>query len=157
VPPRPTDAEVVEPAVRVELTAPLMLRQANARGQRQLVRRPRFDDLLRASLRIVGTLYRLYDQPLDADFVGLKALAEQVPTRQTHFVDFRQDHDSNRSGRRQYQGIVGHGVYGPVPRCLLRWLEWGGLLHTAGERVSGAGSWRVVSVAEPGEARNEEE
>ena len=132
------------PAIRVELTAPLILRQTGPNGRRH-VERPSFADLLRASLRTLGQLFALYAGPLPAAFGDLRLAAEAVPCRSSAFRTFRQPRWSNRTQQhRDVYGVVGEGVYGPVPRGLLPWLEWGGRLHVGVERVAGAGGSRVL-------------
>lgn len=85
------------PWVRVELTAPLILRGRDEAGRRVHLSEPTFADLLRASLRTLGHLFALYSKPLPADFAGLKAAAEDVPTIETRFTRFVQSRWSNRS------------------------------------------------------------
>jgi hypothetical protein len=142
LPAKPEGPEVEQ--VRVDLDSPLFLRTREEEGRRHHLNQPTFADLLRASLRTLGALFTLYDRPLQADFAALKAAAERVPTLRADFVTFSQEHQSNRSGRRTFYGTMGSGVYGPVPRALLRWLEWAGKVHVGQERVCGAGGWRVV-------------
>ncbi len=140
-------------SLRVELTAPLFLRERDERGRRRHVEQPAFADLLRAALRTVGALFGLYDRPLAADFAGLKAAAAGVPLLASDYAPFYQRHWSNRGGAaRPLHGVVGSAVYGPVPAGLACWLAWGGRLHVGTDRVAGAGGWRVVEVDE-GESR----
>jgi hypothetical protein len=130
--------------VKVRLTGPLLLRAA-AEGGRRLVAEPSFSDLLRACLRTVGTLCRLYGDPLpDAAFRPLKDLASEVPTLARSFTGYRQPKWSRRSRQHALvEGVIGEGMYGPVPRVLLPWLTWGGRLHVGSHRVAGAGGWTV--------------
>lgn len=131
--------------VRVDLTTPLFLRAIQGERRRHLVA-PTLADLLRATLRILGTLCKLYARPLEADFPGLKAAAYKVPCLTSAFRPFHQPHWSNRSRTaRPLHGVIGHGVYGPLPRSLVDWLRWGGRVHVGTDRVAGAGGWRVAS------------
>jgi hypothetical protein len=144
----PTDpaAERGEVArVRVLLTSPLLLRTSGLEGRR-LVTEPTFSDLLRASLRMLGMLSRLYGRPLpDTAFRPLKELAAGVPTIEAKFASYSQAKWSNRSEQHgQVVGVVGEAVYGPVPAVLVPWLEWGGRLHVGSHRVAGAGGWRTL-------------
>lgn len=132
-------------AVRIDLTSPLFLRAAaDARGRRRAVVRPEFSDLLRASLRTVGQLWRLYAQPLDADFAALKDAAASVPLVEHDYRPFEQRKWSQRTEQRfTIQGVVGYAVYADVPYALLPWLAWGGRAHVGAHRVAGAGGWQV--------------
>lgn len=134
------------PRVGIGLTAPLFLRSKNENGKRRANTCPQFSDLLRASLRTVGQLFRLYGEPLDdVDFVALKAAAEQVRMVEHCYEPFKQRKWSSRSEQRFcIHGVVGGGVYENVPLALLPWLTWGGRLHVGNHRVAGAGGWRVV-------------
>ncbi|MBV9123672.1 MAG: hypothetical protein JO112_09975, partial [Planctomycetes bacterium] len=77
--------------VRVELTGPLLLRTGAPDGGRRLRTEPGFGDLLRASLRTLGPLFRLYGEGLPEEaFRPLKELAEGVPTVAARFRMFRQ-------------------------------------------------------------------
>jgi hypothetical protein len=134
--------------VRVELTAPLFLRDEISRGKHRLIRAPLFTDLFRACLRTLGGLCALYGQRLDADFAGLKAAAERVRVRTTNYRDFRQPKHSRRSEQHGIiHGVVGWGEYQDVPLALLPWLEWGGVVHVGPHRVAGAGGWVVRLVS----------
>jgi hypothetical protein len=142
----------VVPRLRVELTAPLLLRTEGRNGRKVAVTEPSFADLLRASLRSLGQLYALYaDVPpgqsrrLPADFAGLRDAAEQVRAVGLDYRPFRQPRHSNRTGQGvMLQGVVGGGVYADVPLALARWLLWGGRLHAGTHRVAGAGGWRLA-------------
>jgi hypothetical protein len=135
--------EIVE-RVEVELTGPLFLRDRDAVGRRRHLAQPSFADLLRASLRTLGQLFALYDQPLPADFAALKQAAESVPLRESRCTSFYQDHWSNRAGRsRPLHGVQGSAIYGPAPAALVRWLVWGGRTHVGTDRVAGSGGWRI--------------
>jgi hypothetical protein len=137
------DANVGVEQVRVRLTSPLALHAPGPRG-RQVVLSPSFADLLRASLRVLGGLFGLYDAPLPAEFASLKDLSGSVPAVRSEFVPFRQGHRSNRSGqRRDVVGVMGWGEFGPVPAALVDWLGWGGRVHVGTDRVAGAGGWRL--------------
>jgi hypothetical protein len=104
---------------------------------------------LRASLRTIGPLCRLYGRPLpDEVFRPLKELAGGVPTRSVSFGVCEQPKWSNRTEQHgMVRGVVGTGTYGPVPRVLVPWLAWGGRLHVGGYRVAGAGGWRMECAA----------
>ena len=133
------DLPLFVPAVRVELTAPLLLRQDGA-----TVRRPEFGHLLRAGLRVLGAFLRYQGEADGIDFAGLRQAAEAVPARRLWYEPFEQEHQSGRSGqRRRLCGAVGGGEYGPVPAALVRWLAAAGRVHVGQDRVAGAGGWRV--------------
>jgi CRISPR-associated endoribonuclease Cas6 len=130
------------PRVRVTLTAPLFLREHEGNSRRHNDC-PTFGDLLRASLRTLGQLFRTFDVSHAADFAGLKQAAMRVPLIEADYVSFYQPHLSNRSGRRALHGVMGGAVYGPVPVDLVPWLAWGGRVHVGNDRVAGAGNWTV--------------
>ncbi len=139
-------AEAGETAwVKVELISPLVLRAGGTEGRR-LVTAPTFADLLRASLRTLGPLCRLYGRPLpDEVFRPLKDLSAAVPTRSAAFRVYEQPKWSNRTEQHGVvRGVVGTATYGPVPRVLVPWLAWGGRLHVGTYRVAGAGGWRTI-------------
>lgn len=139
------------PRLLVELTSPLILESRDERGKKWRTVEPAFHDLLRASLRSVGALVALYATVergtprgrLEADYAGLKTAAMAVPTLELGYRPFAQGHVSQRSGGSRLEGAVGYGVYGDVPLALVRWLVWGGRLHVGGQRVCGAGGWRI--------------
>ena len=130
--------------VRVKMTGPLVLRESSDDGRR-LVAEPAFADLLRASLRTLGVLFRLYGTPLSQDaFFPLKQLAAGVQMRSQSFALFRQARWSRRSQQHALlTGVLGEAVYGPVPKVLIPWLTWGGRLRVGSQRVAGAGGWRT--------------
>jgi hypothetical protein len=130
--------------VRVQMTGPLILRPEGARGRR-LLERPAFADLLRASLRVLGIVFRLYADPLpNTAFGALKELALTVPTLSSDFGICEQPKWSYRTQQGfTVAGVVGEATYGPVPAVLVPWLAWGGRLHVGTHRVSGAGGWRT--------------
>jgi hypothetical protein len=105
---------------------------------------PSLADLVRASLRTVSDLFRLYGQPVEADFRGLADAAREVKLLDHCYEPFEQERNSSRSGRFTTRGAVGGGVYADVPMGLLPWLLWGGRLHVGTHRVAGAGGWRLV-------------
>lgn len=142
----PADAPDTVPAVRVTLTGPLFLNApADDGGRRRPVGRPTFADLLRAGLRVLGPLHRLYAERLpDEVFVRAKGAAERVPAGPGRFEPFDQERHSGRTGERYAaRGVVGWGEYGPVPGWLVGWLEWAGRLHVGTHRIAGAGGWGV--------------
>ncbi len=130
--------------MKVELTSPLILRTGGPDGRR-LVTAPTFADLLRASLRTLGPLCRLYGLPLPDDvFRPLKDLSAAVPTLSASFRVYEQPRWSNRTEQGgQVRGVSGRATYGPLPRVLVPWLAWGGRLHVGTYRVAGAGGWRT--------------
>jgi hypothetical protein len=96
-------------------------------------------------LRTLGQLLALYDQPLKTDFAAMREAALEVPLLRAEYVSFYQHHWSNRSQQgRPLHGVMGSGLYGPVPRALVPFLIWGGRVHVGIDRVAGAGSWRVT-------------
>ncbi len=130
-------------SVRVRLTGPLFLRNRD-NGRRHHIAEPSFADLLRASLRTLGTLFALYDRPLPADFAALKQAALAVPMIRAGYTSFHQPHYSNRSrSNRPLHGVLGGAIYGPLPAALLPWLQWGGTVHVGTDRVAGAGGWHI--------------
>jgi hypothetical protein len=133
------------PLLRVELTAPLLLRRGADEGRRrETLLNPTFGDLFRAGLRAVGALCRGYGAAADADFTALRQAAEAVPTVEAAFRRFEQGKWSNRSRQHgQVQGVTGAAVFGPVPAALARWLLAAGLAHVGLHRVAGAGGWRA--------------
>jgi hypothetical protein len=134
------EAPGVAAFVRVQLAAPLIIRE-----DRRLATEPSLGQLLAACLRSVGTLCRLYGQAVpDEYFVPLRERAAAVPTVTADFRRFFQPRWSNRTEQhREIEGVIGSAVYADVPAALVCWLAWGGRLHVGGERVAGAGGWRV--------------
>lgn len=135
----------VAPRVGIGLTAPLFLTTRDANDRRRPLRQPTFQDLFRASLRVVGTAFRLHADPLDADFAALKAAAGSVTCRAAAWEPFDQRRWSSRTeSRHTMRGVFGGAIYENVPWALVPWLQWAGRLHVGTHRVAGAGSWRVV-------------
>ncbi|GIW80379.1 MAG: hypothetical protein KatS3mg105_2186 [Gemmatales bacterium] len=111
---------------------------------RFLLLRPTFADLFRASARVLGALYALeFNRRLDADFETLKHCANEVALESASYEYFEQRRASSRSGERLARGIVGRGWYGPVPKALFAWVQWGGVVHVGTDRVAGAGRWQL--------------
>lgn len=136
-------------AVRVEFTAPLFLNETWADQRKHAVLQPSFGQLLRAGLRVLGPLHKLYAESLpETVFAAVKTAAETVPTLRSDFQAFRQAKFSHRTKERfDLHGVVGWAEYGPVPAWLLPWLIWAGRLHVGTHRVAGAGCWRVKAQA----------
>jgi hypothetical protein len=131
--------------VREELDSPLFLLSRDGQGRRRSIMAPGFSDLVRASLRSVGLLWRAHAQALDADFAGIKAAAADVRLIENGYQRFQQRKWSNRTEQRfELDGATGYGVYGPVPMALLPWLIWGGRVRVGSHRVAGAGGWEVL-------------
>jgi hypothetical protein len=132
-------------SVQVELTSPLFLSVERERGQKQLLTRPSFADLLRAGLRVLGPVHKLYAVALPEDvFARVKEAAMRVGTIEANYHEFRQGKWSNRTKARfDMHGIHGTARYGPVSTWLLPWLTWAGRLHVGTHRVAGAGGWFV--------------
>ena len=141
----PTPGDVA--AVRVELTSPLFLTETDAGGRKRPLTGPTFGQLVRAGLRTLGPLHRLYGLPLpDGVFAAVKAAGANVPMIGSRFEEFRQGRFSNRTkDRYEMVGVIGHVEYGPVPSWLVPWLEWAGRLHVGTHRVAGAGGWRMLA------------
>ncbi len=142
--PEPAGGGVI-PRVRVALTAPLFLAETGADRRKRVVREPTLGQLMRAGLRTLGALHRLYGDPLPEEwFKTVKAASEAVPTLRLGFAEFGQGRVSNRSKERyELAGVVGWGEYGPVPEWLLPWTEWAGRLRVGTHRIAGAGGWAV--------------
>jgi hypothetical protein len=134
------------PRLGIGLTTLLFLReQQQPHERRRLVEVPSFAHLMRAALRTVSELFRLFGEPLNADFTALRAAAERVPLLDHCYEPFTQERNSTRTQQRYAaHGLAGGGVYGDVPLALLPWLLWGGRFHVGGHRVAGAGGWRLV-------------
>jgi hypothetical protein len=145
LPPRPDALPGRLPRVGVGLTSPLLLKQRGGGQRREVVLRPRFGDLFRASLRTVGRLFAQAGEPLDADFRALADAAEAIQTIDHCYEPFEQPTWSSRRGQhRELLGVVGGALYGDVPLSLLPWLLWGGRFHVGSHRIAGAGGWRLV-------------
>ncbi len=130
--------------VTVHLNSPLFLKAPDAKRNRGFLEQPQFLDLFRASLRIVGTLFSLYAEPLDANFAGLKQAAEQVQCEYAAYATFRQRRYSNRTGQRfELRGVVGGATFSNVPWSLIPWMHWGGRFRVGQHRVAGAGGWSL--------------
>lgn len=140
------DSRII-PILRVQLTSPLFLTETGPNRQKRAVLRPTFGQLVRAGLRTLGPLHRLYGEPLPDDvFHRVKEAAEAVPTLRTQFAEFRQERFSNRSKERyEVVGVTGRVEFGPVPAWLVPWAEWAGRLHVGTHRVAGAGGWATES------------
>ena len=136
------------PTVRIELTAPLFLNEARSDGRKRPVLSPSFGQLLRAGLRVLGPLHKLYATPLpDSVFGRVKTAAEAVQTRRAEFHEYRQAKWSHRTKERlNLIGTIGWAEYGPVPSWLLPWLTWAGRVHVGTHRVAGAGGWKVETL-----------
>lgn len=145
LPPHPESLSGSFPLVRVDLHTPLILHQKREdNGKRRVIICPSFADLLRASLRTLGALASLYDEPIDADFAALKSTAEKIELVRANFETFTQPKTSNRSRqKRLLYAATGSGIYANVPQALVHWLAWGGVAHVGVERVAGAGAWNV--------------
>ena len=132
--------------VEVKLTSPLFLNRRHG-DNRATVLEPTFGDLIRAGLRTLGPLHKLYGTSLPEEVFGrVKLAAELVPLRSCQLVPFEQGKWSNRSKQRfKLQGIVGRLIVGPVPEWLMPWLIWSGQLHVGTHRVAGAGGWTVTT------------
>ncbi len=129
--------------VRIALTSPLFLTETFPDGRKRTVLEPTFGQLIRAELRTLGPLHKLYGEPIPDDlFRRVKVAAEAVPTIRGEFAEFRQERFSNRSkDRYEVVGVIGWAEYGPVPEWLRPWAEWAGRLHVGTHRVAGAGGW----------------
>jgi hypothetical protein len=156
LPTDPTDCPGTVPWARVQMTSPLILRPEGSHA-RQVLTHPCFADLLRASLRLLGSVSRLYAEPLpDAIFGALKELAMGVPTLRSDFGIVRQPKWSNRTRQGGIvAGAVGEAEYGPLPAVLVPWLAWGGRLHVGFHRTAGAGGWRTWTPEVPKDGRSQ--
>jgi len=139
----PQSDEVVD-TVAIEFTSPLYL-TANEGERRRPLFDPSFGDLVRAGLRVLGPLHKLYGQALpESVFSHVKQVAESVPVRSADLRIFEQPKWSHRTKERYtMRGVVGRMTCGPVPAWIVPWLQWGGRLHVGTHRVAGAGGWRV--------------
>jgi hypothetical protein len=157
LPSGPNAAPGCIPRLGVGLVAPLFLRRElnggppdqrpkdKPRSRHVPIRQPEFSDLFSAVLRTLGQLYRIYGQPLSADFSALKTAAQRVRMVEHCYQPFQQRKSTSRGEQRYVlQGCDGGGVYADVPLALLPWILWGGRLHVGGHRGSGAGGWRLV-------------
>lgn len=145
LPAHPATVPGVLPRVGIGLVSPLLLRSRGEEGRRRSNTCPELGDLLRPALRTISHLFRLYGEPLEADFRALKAAAEGIRMVEHCYEPFQQRKWSSRTEHRfSIHGVVGGGVYADVPLALLPWLVWGGRLHVGNHRVAGAGGWRVV-------------
>ena len=129
--------------IRLALTSPLFLTETFPDGRKRTVLEPTFGQLIRAGLRTLGPLHKLYGEAIPDDlFRRVKVAAEAVPTIRGEFAEFRQERFSNRSkDRYEVVGVIGWAEYGPVPEWLRPWAEWAGRLHVGTHRVAGAGGW----------------
>lgn len=150
-PPSPDACAGRIPAVRVDLTTPLFLKEERGRQQKaRAVLQPTFGQLVRAGLRTIGRAFAAFGDGLEGrvDFAALKTLAGSVPTQAAFWQPFRQQHRSFRRGQSyDLLGVTGGAVFGPVPLCFVPWLVWGGRLGVGEHRVSGAGCWQVTLLA----------
>jgi hypothetical protein len=134
------------PEVEIEFLAPLFLTKSE--GDRKTpILRPTFAELMRAGLRTLGPLHRVFGKPLPEQmFSEVKKASETVGTRKAGFEKFEQGKWSHRTKERfLLEGVAGRAVYGPMPKWLLPWVSWAGRLHVGTHRVAGAGGWRVIS------------
>jgi hypothetical protein len=131
-------------SVGVELTSPLFLNQRDG-DKREPLLKPSFADLLRAGLRALGPLHKLYGIPLPEEvFAQVKSAAEQVQTRSSKLMEFQQGKWSHRTKERfVLRGVIGQLCFEEVPQWLIPWLEWAGRLHVGTHRVAGAGGWQL--------------
>jgi RHS repeat-associated protein len=130
----------------IELTSPLFLKSSEG-DRKQPILRPTFSDLMRAGLRSLGPLHKLYGEALpDAVFAKVKEAALSVPTIRAEFREFSQRKWSHRTKDRfELRGVVGRMTVGPVPEWLLPWLAWARRVHVGTHRIAGAGGWRIAS------------
>lgn len=138
------DGNAAVPELTVRLNSPLCLMTSDG-NRKTLNAQPTFGDLLRAALRALGPLHRLYGEPLPEDlFRRVKAAGESVPTVRAAFTGYTQPKWSHRTKEHfAVRGIVGHATYGPVPAWLVPWLAHAGWVHVGTHRVTGAGGWHV--------------
>ena len=94
--------------VRVELLSPLCLTRPNETGKKESVRVPQFSDLLRASLRTVGSLIIVPEAAKQIDFARLKALSQADELAAHRFSRF----DQRRTSGRSLQSYEVHGCLG---------------------------------------------
>ncbi|VTR97932.1 CRISPR system precrRNA processing endoribonuclease RAMP protein Cas6 [Tuwongella immobilis] len=156
LPLRISDRVGVWPHLRVRLMTPLILRQT-IDGKTRPILQPRFEDLLKASLRSVGRLHALYGTALpDATFAELKAAAASIVTRHAEFHErWQYQHSNRRQLGAQIRWISGWATYAQVPAALAEWLMWGGLLHSGTNRISGNGGWLVDASDSPAALPND--
>jgi len=84
-----SDIEMI-PEVEIELTSPLFLNRSLGDRKEPLLR-PGFSDSMRAGLRALGPLHKLYGEALpESVFAHLKAVAGNVPTLRSEFREFTQ-------------------------------------------------------------------
>lgn len=146
-PPRADAIAGIVPRLSISLDTPLFLkRYVRPGGPRRALERPALSDLVRASVRVMGDLFRAFDRPLEVDPVGLEAVAAEVAfVGEPEYRRFHQPHSPSRH-ERGYDliGVEGRATFRDVPMVLIPWLLWGGRLHAGEHRVRGAGGWRVM-------------
>jgi hypothetical protein len=161
------------PAVKTTRTSAIRKRpRSRAETSQQNLIVPSFEELFRAALNNVRAQLTAAGEPpprLDLRMWG--RAARNVALQEHCYEEFTQPHwqsrhcddafgsplpsqrcevgqydrrRATRSGSREFQGTFGGGVYTHVPWSFLPWLTWAGLFHVGGERVSGAGGWRVL-------------
>lgn len=145
LPPGPKALAGRIPQLMVRLESPLFLQAKDERGRKRAIIQPSFSDLLRASLRSLGQLFRVYGgSALPADFKALKEAAAEVSLVDHDYQPFVQPHWSNRGQKHHdYHAVTGMGLYENVPMSYLPWMLWGGKLHVGTHRIAGAGKWTL--------------
>ena len=125
------------PRLGVGLVSPLLLRARDGDGRRRSLQQPEFADLFLAAARTISGLFSFYDQPLVADFAGLKAAAREIRLIEHCYEPFHQRKWSSRNEQRfPLCGVVGGGVYANVPLAFLPWMLWGGRFHVGPHRIA---------------------
>ncbi|GIX03624.1 MAG: hypothetical protein KatS3mg113_0630 [Planctomycetaceae bacterium] len=134
-----------EVLAKVTIVTPLIIKKEVQHGHKQVEYHPSFESLIRAGLRVIGPLYKFHLQALPDELLWeVKQAAMRVNTILSDYVVFRQSRHSSRYEPYMVQGVLGWGLYGPIPAWLATWLEWAGWLHVGNYRIAGCGRWQTI-------------
>lgn len=130
--------------VTIRLSAPLFLREQRRPGARRQVTQPDLRHLLRASMRVAREFFGDAALCSGRGHLDLDELAATVQPTATDVHAFVQQKASHRTLQRfALEGVVGSWHFDALPGCVVPWLHCGGLLHSGGHRIAGAGGWTV--------------
>lgn len=115
--------------------------------QHEFVSKPEFHIVLRNLLRRLSSLYYFHHgQPLDVDYQGIIARAEQVELVEdkTQWVDWER-YSSRQDSRMNLGGIVGSATYNGDIRELLPLIFLGQWTHVGKAATFGMGKYEIVA------------
>jgi hypothetical protein len=143
--PKQAASEPVVRDVRIDLTAPLFIRERAPAGGRRQIEAPSLGHLLRASMRVAREFFGESALCSGRGHLDLDDLAAAIEPTVTAVAPFAQEKASHRSGKRfAMHGVTGHWHFAALPACLVPWLTCGGILGVGAHRIAGAGRWNLA-------------